>query len=776
MKNSIVELEHYINQIDWKVLEKTIIGFSRLDSTHSKLLSEIQSIESIERKLDITDGFIQFIQTEDYNNVRLDLAQFQPDFDFESTLERINISALVEIIELNQIILCLEFAQSYNKHVVKYVPSLHVDLNKIRKTVSEFRKFVDIEGEISFEKHPQLRPLYLQLKEKETRIRQILEKLIKDPEFSSNLQIQQHDIINDYYVLPIKSDHYQSVFGKIIGRSDSGKTLFVEPKQISQANSERLSLVLEIEKIISRIEQDFIEKLNTHSHETRRSVNNTIFMDEYIARADFAFSKGYLKPELSPIPLIDLKHAEHPLIPNSVPNDINIHQGKGLIISGPNTGGKTASLKLVALYLTLVKRGFYLPARFAKLHPYQKIFFLGQDMQNLEEGLSSFASEIRSYQDLMEQLGETNLILIDEIFNSTASEEASALAYSLLKELNKTGKNTLLVSTHHQTLKQYLHNDEQFISAHVGFDDKTNKPTYKLIYGNPGSSFALEIFSEMSKDSNIFRGILKNAKDYLDTNVVHYEKMLSDLSRKKNELEKQIKKNSQIEQELKNQKQAQDSIFKLKLDKKLEQATSEIDSLRNKAEKVLRDVKAGHITNQNKVIHKFSDIKNELKPEKEDRDNSEQLSLPKPDKLIIGDLYYCTQLGKNIELLEVKKKKVRVLAGKLKAEVPIGSLRKALGGQKTQNSPKVQVNTDFSNLERKLEYDCRGMRLSEFQNLVEQILSDLYGRTMPFANIIHGHGDGILKKWIRNHIKRHSDFKIVLNESGNDGETRIELK
>ena len=768
-------MEHYINQIDWKILERRILNFSKLFATHNKLLTILDDPAAIQKKLDITEGFLSFIQTEDYNNVRLDLSQFQAEFDFYKILERIKISALVDIFELNQIILCLEFTQSYNKHVIGYVPSLNVELNKIRKTVQEFRKFVDIEGEINFEKHPQLRPLYFQLKEKESRIRQTLEKLIKDPDFSPNLQIQQHDIINDFYVLPIKSDHYQNRFGKIIGRSESGKTLFVEPTQITNANSERLSIVLEIEKIISRIEQDFIEKLNSHDFETRRSVNNVLFMDEYIARADFAFSRGFNKPELSDFPSIELRQAHHPLIENSVANDIKIDHGVGLIISGPNTGGKTASLKLVALYLTLLKRGFFLPASYAKLHPYKKIFFLGQDLQNLEEGLSSFASEIKSYQNLLESLQETNLILIDEIFNSTASEEASALAYSLLKELNRDGKNTILVSTHHQTLKQYLHNDKKFISAHVGFDDKSNKPTYKLIYGNPGSSFALEIFSEMSKHSEVFRGILKNAKNYLDTNVVHYEKMLSDLSRKKNELDKQLKMNQQIEQELKNQKQAQDSIFNLKLNQKLEQASKEIDRIREKAENTLREVKAGHITNQNKLIHKFADLRSEVQPQDESHKPNEHLSLAKPSALEIGQFYYCTQLSKNIELLEIKKKKVKVRAGKLKVEVPLDSLREALSGGSQPKKAEVQVNTNFSNENRKLEYDCRGMRLSEFQNLVEQILSDLYGRTMPFANIIHGHGDGILKKWLRNHIKRHPDFKIALNESGNDGESRVEL-
>ena len=200
-------MSHYINQIDWPLLEQGILNFSRIQATHKRLTNILESHIEIQEKLDITEEFIKFIQSEDYNSVRLDLASFESDFDFKKILERIKVSALVEIPELNQIILCLEFAQSYNKIVSSHVPSLYVELSKIRKTVLEFRKFVDPEGSIEFEKHPVLRPLYHKLKEKESKIRLSLEKMIKDPEFSSNLQIQQHDVINDVYVLPIKSDH-----------------------------------------------------------------------------------------------------------------------------------------------------------------------------------------------------------------------------------------------------------------------------------------------------------------------------------------------------------------------------------------------------------------------------------------------------------------------------------------------------------------------------------------------------------------------------------------
>lgn len=770
MASSITQ---YKNQIDWEALEKTIKNCAMLDSTHEKLIFEIGDPKKIQRKLDITEHFIEVLQSEEFNTIKADLLQFYSDFDFKSILNKIKISSLVEITDLNQIILSLEFGQSFNHYPVKYFPHLKVEKNNIRKTIQDFRKFIDVEGNIDFEKHPQLRPLYQKLKEHETKIRVSLERLIRDPEFQNNLQIPQHDIINDYFVLPIKSDHYQSRFGKIVSRSDSGKTLFVEPTNISQANAERLGFVLEIEKIISKIESEFISKLNSHWRDTENSVATVLFVDEYLARADFSFKYNYFKPHLSPTPYIDVKKAHHPLIKNSIPNDIKIGPGEGLIISGPNTGGKTASLKLIALYITLLKRGFYIPAAEATLHPYSNIFFLGQDLQNLEEGLSSFASEIKSYQDLMSSLGETNLILIDEIFNSTASEEASALAYSLLKSLNKGGENTILVSTHHQTLKQYLHNDEEFISAHVGFNDQTNQPTYKLIYGNPGSSYAIEIFSEMAKDSPVFEKILDNAKNYIDTNVVHYEKMLSDLSRKKAQLDKVIQDNRQLQLELKNQKQAQESIFAIKLQQKMTEALSEIEEIKDKAESILIDVKKGNITNRNKVANKFAEIKGRLKSDDEKKPQKE-LNYEKPKELTVGSRYFCVQLNKDVELLEIKKSKVKVLAGKMKVEVPAKSLR--LSGNGSQKVKKeVYVHTSFVNDNKKLEYDCRGMRLSEFQNLVEQIISDLYGHSMPFANVIHGHGDGVLKKWLRDYIKRHPDFTIANNESGNDGESRIEL-
>jgi DNA mismatch repair protein MutS2 len=205
--------------------------------------------------------------------------------------------------------------------------------------------------------------------------------------------------------------------------------------------------------------------------------------------------------------------------------------------------------------------GLFVPSNFAEINPVSGLFYFSNDHQDLKEGLSSFASESLYYLNLLTELAPNNLIIIDEIFNSTSSEEASSLALALFEEIKKRSNSKILVSTHHQMLKTLMHSRIDYLSAHVGFDFDRNLPTYKLLSGEPGSSLAFKIFDKLSHDYNILNHISEKASQYLDQKQLTYESLLQDLSAKKIELDKLLSQNREYNQELKNQKKSMEGIL-----------------------------------------------------------------------------------------------------------------------------------------------------------------------------------------------------------------------
>lgn len=781
MPLNIAKYEDILKQIDWEHIRSRIVKHAKLNETEQRIFERQLNKAEIESKFRLTQKLIDFTEQETYNTIKTELVEFDSEFPFFKKLDDIKKFINLSLPEINQFVLGLEFfiynlasleENVFDKH------SFHANNDDFiaikRLIIKPFRIFVDIEGEVHLEKHPLLKSLFYNLNALEDKIREKIEKIAKSEDFQNNLQFSEHDILNDYYVLAIKSDHYKNSLGKIIGKSDTGKTLYVEPKGLSALNQERMDIVLEISRIINTIEKDYIEKLTAWMPVLERSIQFIHLVDEVNTRAQFALTENLFPAQVGDKAIISLKGAWHPLIENPVKNDYDFNNKNGLIISGPNTGGKTASLKTIGLCVLMMKYGFFVPAREATLYPFEAVHFLGNDLQNISEGLSSFAAEVKSYQELLEELGGSNVILIDEIFNSTSSEEASALAYALLRFLIQKPNTLAVVSTHHQTLKQFLHQDDNFFSAHVGFDEKTNEPTYKVHYGLPGSSHALDIFEKFSKENKDLKLIYEQSKNYLDSKMVHLERLLSEISQKENHLNKKLSEVSKLEKELKNQKDANKALYKIKLEEMIFKAKQKINTTQAEADQILLDIHQGKRSNKNKVASQFSELKqnlSEIQPKKQEKNTSTPSQVPKEVK--IGEYYYCTAIDKNVEVLKIHKGKVKVKTGKIKLEVKLNQLRiDQSSQQKKTPEPIININ---SNPTSSIEYDCRGMRLSEFQSLVESTLSDLYTNEVPFINFIHGHGSGTLKKWIRNFIKSHPDFSVQSSETGNDGETKIIL-
>lgn len=788
MIENIHNNEQVLQQIEWPLIVAKLKGHAYFDTTLGKITAPIDPAK-LDKTFELTDLFLKENQDEDYYQLIQEMYFLGPEISFNKFSLAIEKGLALRLTEINQIALSIEIFLGFHKKfeslsLMKFSKEkLQEFKQKISKDfLKDFRKFVSREGEVDFEKHTKLRPLYLQQVNIEQKVRAFLSRAMNEGELAGALQFQSFDIINDHYVLPIRSDSYQSKFGQIVSRSETGHTLFIEPHQIAKFNNDRLELLLKIDEIISLIELETIQALNSYLYEIKEIFYALTQFDHFNTRAKFASELLLCRPELIDNNSIIARGMFHPLISNPVKNDFeltNSHQG--LIISGPNTGGKTATLKTLALMQLFLKMGLFLPAREVKIYPYKNIYFFGNDQQNLEAGLSSFSAEVTNYTKLLSSLTSSHLILIDEIFNSTSSEEASALALAIFEKLREFPQTHIVVSSHHQTLKTILHQHDHFISAHVGFNPEENKPTYKIEVGAPGSSFALNIFKSMTKDNRVFDGLYEKAIGFLDNKAIHYEKLLEQIAKKENSLHKTLLENKQLNLELKNQKASMDGVIKLKIDEKIKKASLEIDKQIAKAKELYFQVKNQQVKKEKKIFDTDLELKSDLKklsPFNEKFDKKTHTNLSDPHEFIEGERYFSTLLNKTVVLkqLNLKRSEAQVSMGNLSIKTPLSKLKVANKNSSEVSKKPIPQGFVQRSEQTKLEYDCRGMRLEAFQDIVHQSLSNLLLSDIPYLNIIHGHGNGILKKWLRDFIKNHKDIKIDNDETGNDGSTRIILK
>lgn len=778
MNINILEDDEFLKQLNFD----HFIDFFTNNSSFPHLVSKnifysYLKKPELEDRLTKTEFFIDDSNYDESNEIFHKLQKFK-EYDLFKTLDMVSKEAFLEPDELNICVLCIEYFKDHKTFIRNSLISNnpHEDILKFYQSflVKNFRSFVSTDGEVNYQNHPILKKLFNQLIQIETKTRQSLNEYKVRPEVTRLLQHDGIDNLNDRFVLAFRSDSYNSKIGQIISRSESGRTLYIEPFEIKDLNNQRIDTLIEMRSLLDQLIKIVTKEISKHHHEIVSLAHIMVHLDEYYLRSEFAKNYNLFKPTISDKFEIDLKSTFHPLISDPIKNDVSINELTfSLVISGPNTGGKTAFIKTVFINQIFFNFGLFVPSREAKLYPVEKLFYFGADQQDLDSGLSSFSAEVKNYNKLLDSIEEESLIVIDEIFNSTSSEEASALAIALFEYIHNNSKSKVIVSTHHQTLKSLLHSKDGYLSAHVGFDHETLLPTYKIHIGVPGGSQALDIFkgfNSLKRTNDIFNEAVK----FLDNKSIHYEKLLNELSLKENKLEKLIDENSSINKELKNQKAASQGVLNLKVENELKKAKEKFNKIMNQAYSVLEESKKGNIPNKKKLIREEDKIKssfNQFLNKTELEEESEAPNLPRPEKIDANKVYFCSFINQDVMVKETGPKFCFVAKGSLRIKVPTESLYLTNSNKKSQ---EVKVNIQKSTTES-FEYDCRGMRLSEFQSLVESKLYALECGEVPFLNFIHGHGDGVLKKWIRKFVRDYKGIEIDLNESGNDGETRLIL-
>jgi DNA mismatch repair protein MutS2 len=788
MTINLINTDHSVHhsQVEWDVMTKIIAQFAYFESNKEDLVGKIFSGELAQLSTEFvrTQSYLTEIK-DDYRQILTQIfSKIPADRSMDQFRAHISKKGILSFSELNKLTLLIECGFFIKKDfpslkLTEFQSLSEIDFQPVqRKFLKEFRHLVDDDGEVHFERHPELAELNRRLQELEERIRKSVQEWINDPSHQKILQYGSYDIHHDRYVVPVRSDSYRSEIGLIVSRSESGQTLFVEPSQVRELCNRRMEIIAKIDEIINQLAMKFSYALFEFSELLGILSHLFLRMDFYLAKSIFANEYALECPSIRSTPGFKFTQIFHPLLKNPVKNNADCGQKEhGIVISGPNTGGKTVFLKSLTLSYLLFYHGFFVPAAEAEMYPYEGIFYFGNDLQNLQTGLSSFSGEVKNYIELMENILPSNLILIDEIFNSTSSDEASALSLSYFDELHKRGLCHIVVSTHHQMFKTLIHQDRNYISCHVGFDTKNMRPTYKIQWGTPGASMAIDIFRILGRNNPEVKDIPDKALTHLSDKNVSYETLLQRVSQKQIELDQLLYSNYQLEIDMKNQKGAMEGVLNLKLNDELSKARKEVEKILQEARELVEEARRNEITKVRRVDEKSHQLNVKLRALKEEVEEIEPI-IPAGDLMIsdisIGDTVYSMTFKKEFTVLNLdsRKNEVQIGKGPIKINVPISTLGNS---KRAPHRPKVNVSY-HKQTDAQFEYDVRGMRLSECQNLIENALGDLLTDDIPFMNVIHGHGDGILKNWLRDYIKKSKEFQQDTSESGNDGETRIVLK
>ncbi len=773
---------------EWNQVIEKITAYFYFDSNKERLSLEQHALspQQIADSFDRLQFFQEYLVDEYSQSFSSLLAPLDPQVSLPELIGHASKSGFLTLRDQNRLILAWEAAlnlsRASSRHQLNPVTVVHPQNQNVAVTrfLKDFRHLVSKDGEIDFTRHPELQALTQQLYDQEERLRRLVNELAKSDDWRDLLQYDGFDVVDERYVLPVRTDSHRTGLGLIVSRSESGQTLFIEPFVCRELAQKRLETMSKIKEIVYHIEANFHRRLVELVEHAAEAVEALLLFDEFLGKARFCLALGFTRPKVRGRPGFAFHDLFHPLIAKPVKNDVyldNVHTA--LIISGPNTGGKTALIKAIALSYRLYQRGLFVPALHAELYPYQTLFFLANDLQDIGLGLSSFSGEVTTYLKLSEHLQAHNLLLIDEIFNSTASDEASALALAMIDNFNLRKQTHFVLSTHHQLLKNLAGERPTVLSGSMGFDVAEMKPNYRFYQGVPGQSMAVEIFERLGESNPYSTLIAEEARSLLDKKQVNYEKLVAQVSQKGRELDELLQANRLKERDLMNREKSLEGVMRLKLDDELSRAKARIEQISREALDIVEQARTGELSKPRKIEDKFAELKRGLSPALPDAGptpTAEESTDTLPVHLLRpGNVYYNTFLKKEVQLQSIdwRKRQAIVAKGALTVNVPLNTFKKGTTVVNSFQQIRISVTRES---ERSYQLDCRGMRLEEFQHSVQKSLGDLLAGDTPVLSVIHGHGDGVLKAWLRGHIGKSKDFRWSVPETGNDGETEIRLR
>lgn len=654
------------------------------------------------------------------------------------------------------------------------IQSLSNALYVYRDIEEEINNAIISEIEISDNASPTLRSIRRGILQKNQSIRSKLNSIISSTTYQKYLQDAIISVRGDRFVVPVKAEYRSQVSGIIHDQSSSGATLFIEPMSIVEMNNELRKLKLD--------EQEEIERILSELTKLVGEVAGDILSNQVIlGKLDFAFAKGKLslsmkaiEPILNEEKNINIKNGRHPLLDTDkvVPN--NIYLGEDfdtLVITGPNTGGKTVTIKTIGLFALMTQSGLHIPADYgSSMCVYDNIFADIGDEQSIEQSLSTFSSHMTKIVGILNEVTSDSLVIFDELGAGTDPVEGAALAIAILEDVNMAGAKCI-ATTHYSELKNYALTKDRVENAAVEFDVNTLSPTYKLLIGVPGKSNAFEI----SRKLGLRDDIIDRAKEFINTDNIELEDVLQNVEKNRIKIEQEKEEAEKLKKEIEEVKAEYDrKLEKLSISKEkmMEKARAEAFSItrqaKEEADNILKELRNMEMEMASKEKNKkIESLRKELADSMGNLQPSvKSMIVPKVSNKEIRDL----KAGDEVKVITLnqegtvvsvdkKKKEAVVQMGIMKMTLPFKALQIAQKEKKSIVTKSTRKIISSKSGSVKSEVDLRGMNLEEAIVEVDKYLDDACVAGLEIVTIIHGVGTGVLKKGLQDVLKKNKHVK-----------------
>ena len=650
------------------------------------------------------------------------------------------------------------------------------------------------EEEIADNASPELSDIRRHMRIQSAKIKDGLQKIISSPAYSKYLRDPIITIRQGRYVVPVKSEHRADVPGLVHDVSATGSTYFVEPMSAVNANNALRELELKEKKEIERILAELSGEAAAHREDIDLDVKLLVQLDVIFAKARLAYRMRAWAPIMNDKGSVELRNARHPLIDPKAVVPISLHLGKefdSMIITGPNTGGKTVTLKTIGLLTLMAECGLHIPAGDGStLSTFDAILADIGDEQSIAQSLSTFSSHMRTIVDVVSECDDRTLVLFDELGAGTDPAEGAALAMAIIEFCRKMGSR-VVATTHYAELKLYAMRTGGVINASCEFNVETLRPTYKLLIGIPGKSNAFAI----SRKLGLSEDILKEANDLVGKSDKDFEDVLSQLEQQRQQMETARLEAERLRQEtekIKRQSEEYSAQLQKEKDKAMEAARREaqliIDEARRTANAASEELKAlrKQLTDSadtTGINQRQAELRRSLnEAESKLRAGQKEVKRPEPKReVLVGDTVELLKLGTKASVIAINKDGTYQLqAGILKMTVKPDEVYLL----EEENPYKTKGRPAHSGREMKLtamssEVDLRGMDTVEAICTLQLYLDSAMRSNLSSVRIIHGKGTGALRAAVQQELKKNKyvkSFRLGVYGEGEDGVTIAEFR
>ncbi|MBS5926848.1 MAG: endonuclease MutS2 [Clostridium sp.] len=661
-------------------------------------------------------------------------------------------------------------------------------LTPIKNLENEIENSIVSEEEISDRASSTLHNIRRSLKEKNSSVREKINSIVRSN--AKYLQDAIYTMRGDRYVLPVKAEYKGAVPGLVHDQSSTGATLFIEPMSLVNLNNEIKELKLKEQAEIERILWALSKKVKDNSDVCSSNMKILLQIDFIFAKGKYASSIDGMMPKVNEDGSFNLIGAKHPLIDRDkvVPSDIYLGKNFSvLMVTGPNTGGKTVTIKTVGLLHLMGMSGLLIPTRDdSSISFYREVFADIGDEQSIEQSLSTFSSHLTNIVGIMREADRDSLVLFDELGAGTDPTEGAALATAIIETLKERGTK-IIGTTHYSELKGYALKTPGVENASVEFDVETLRPTYRLLIGVPGKSNAFEISRRLGLDDFV----IEKAKGFVSEENMQFEDLIRDLQEKSIIANRDAREAERIKVETEKIKRTYEEKLK-RLENTRDKAYNEarreakeiISAAKDEADEILkamRELEKLGISGGGRK--RLEEERKKLKDSLEDREKAlikeRENAGEAIEKVTLGMDAFLPSLNQKVIIISMpdNKGEVQVEAGIMKISVKLKDLRKAEKTKEEKVRKKREVKLNLRSVESRL--DLRGLDAEEACYRTDKYLDEAYMSNLGEVTIVHGKGTGILRKAINDMLKRHphvKSYRLGAYGEGGDGVTMVELK